>query len=276
MKTEKREISKGKKIVAYVLLFICAAFIVYCAAVAAYRFATVTKAKRVSVITRFLADFGITCLLAVPVIDLRFGLFSWKKNRAAKISGIIFRLLTCCICLIFVALGAAVVVTGLITDKEPVENVCVLGLAIDGDEMRPDLINRLDRAVEYRDAHPDVRFITTGGNSEDPYYSEAEQMARYLEEHGFGKESGMLVTETQARTTVENFMYTSEIVDKTQPLGVITSDTHMFRATHIAKKQGYTALIKIPAKTTPAMYMENVMWEAICSFSQILGGEMGI
>lgn len=274
MKSQSRKIGKNRKIVSYVLLFICFAFILYCAAVMIYRLSTVTEAKRFSAVTRFLAEFGITCLLSVPALDLRFGFFSWKKNRAAEIFGVALRVLSCGICIVFVALCAAVVITGMITDDKDVNDVCVLGLAIDGEEMHPDLINRLDRAAEYGDAHPNVCFIATGGNSDDPYYSEAEQMARYLEAKGIRKDTGKLVTETQARTTVENFMYLAEIIDKTAPLGVVTSNVHMFRATSIAKKQGYTDLIKIPARSVPVLYPENVMWEMICSFFEILGGEM--
>ena len=276
MKNGKQKISKGRKIAACVLLFICAVFILYCAAVMIYRLATVTEAKRFSAVTRFLAEFGITCLLSVPAVDLGSGLFTWKKNRALKAAGISLRFLSCGVCAVFVALCAAVVVTGMIADDKKVNDVCVLGLAIDGDEMHPDLINRLDRAVEYGDAHPDVRFIATGGNSDDPYYSEAEQMARYLETKGIKKDAGKLVTETRARTTVENFLYSAEIVDKNAPLGVVTSNVHMFRATGIAKKQGYTDIVKIPARSVAVFYPENVMWEMICSFFEILGGEMAL
>ena len=61
MKNGKQKISKGRKIAACVLLFICAVFILYCAAVMIYRLATVTEAKRFSAVTR------LTARLKLPV-----------------------------------------------------------------------------------------------------------------------------------------------------------------------------------------------------------------
>ena len=83
-----------------------------------------------------------------------------------------------------------------------------------------------------------------------------------------------MIAEPQAKTTVENFKYAAEYLDKTQPLGVVSSNVHLFRATHIAKKQGYTTLVKIPAQSVPALYPENVMWEAICCVFETMMGHM--
>ena len=275
MKT-KNKIGKGRKIIGNVLLIICIVLIVYFATVMAYRLATVIDAKKWSVTRRFLAEFGIMCVIILPAVDIRFGIFSWRKNRGLKVAGIIVRCLSCAVCALFVALGAAVVITGMQTDDQPVKNVCVLGLAIEEEDIAPDLARRLDRALEYKKDHPDIPFIVTGGNSEDPYYSEAGYMQRYLIEHGFDTNAGPLILESNAKTTVENFRYVSETVDKKDPLGVITSDLHMFRATHIAKKQGYTSIVRIPAPSSPLTYVENVMWEVTCAFPQILGGEIAL
>ena len=272
----KRRIGKGRKIVGNVLLIICIVLIVYFATVMAYRLATVVDAKKWSVVRRFLLKFAIMCVIILPAVDIRFGIFSWRKNRGLKVAGMMVRCLACAVCAAFIALGAAVVITGITTDDEQVENVCVLGLAIDSDEVSPDLARRLDRALEYKSDHPDIPFIVTGGNSEDPYYSEAGYMQRYLIEHGFDTNAGPLITETNAKTTVENFRYVSETVDKKEPLGVISSDVHMFRATHIAKKQGYTSIVRLPAHSSPITYCENVMWEVVCAFPQILSGEIAL
>lgn len=273
MKKEKK-ISKTRKIVGYTLLLVCAVFFIYCAAVLIYRLATVSDGRKWYFTTRFLAEFGILSVLSLPALDVCFGIFSWEKNRLLKTSGIIFRIVSCAICAIFIALGSAIVITGTITDIASVENVCVLGLAIDNKDRLPrDLERRLDKALEYRSDHPDKTFVVTGGNSEDPYYTEAAYMSRYLEEHGFD-DSDKLVPEPNAKTTVENFTYTAELIDKEKPLGVITSDVHMFRATCIAKKQGYASVIKIPAPSEPWLYSENVMWESICAFFSTLGGKL--
>ena len=275
MKT-KRRIGKGRKIVGNVLIVVCAVLIAYFAAVMAYRLAAVVDAKKWSVVRRFLLEFAIMCAVALPAVDIRFGIFSWRKNRGLKAAGITVRCLSCAVCAVFIALGAAIVITGIQTDDKPVKNVCVLGLAIDSDKVSPDLAHRLDRALEYKTEHPDLPFIVTGGNSEDPYYSEAGYMQRYLVDHGFDTAAGPLIMESNAKTTVQNFEYVSEIVNKEEPLGVITSDVHMFRATHIAKQQGYTSIVRIPAYSSPITYPEHVIWEGVCAFPQILSGEIAL
>ncbi len=271
---KKKIISKSRKIFGTILLLICAILIIYFAAVMIYRLVTVLDAKKWSAATRFLGEFGIMCLLSLPAFDLRFGIFTWAKNKAVKVTGFVLRILSLAICAIFIVLNAAIIITGTIKDDDPVENVCVLGLAIDSDKLPKDLINRLDTAMEYKTDHPDVPFIVTGGNSEDPYYSEAGYMSRYLLEQGFDTSLGELIAETEAKTTVGNFENVSNYVDKEKPLGVVTSNLHMFRATGIARKQGYKSIINIPAPSEPLLFCENVMWESICSFFLTLGGKI--
>ena len=271
MSKEKR-IAKWRRIVGCVLLGLVAAAILYCAAVMIYRLVA-TSGHKIAVL-RFLAEFGILTVLSFPAFDLACGIFSWSRRGAAKVAGIVLRVLSIVICAVFVAVAGAVVITGAIRDKEPVETVCVLGNAIDGDRMTPDLISRLDTTLAYVAEHPDVYVIVTGGNSEDPYYTEAAYMERYLLEHGLAPER--LATEPQATTTIENFEYVAEMVDKTQPLAVITTNHHMFRATHLAKKQGYTDLVKIPAPTEPWLYGENLAWESICCVISFLQGSLAL
>lgn len=271
--SEKQTISKSRKIIGCVLLSICAAFLIYFAVVMIYRLATVTDGKRVSAFTRFLAEFGFLALLSIPAFDICFGIFTWKRNRVATVVGYVFRTLACAVCVLFVVLGSAIMITGAINDSKPTNNVVVLGLAIDGDELPKDLVHRLEKAIEYKNANPDVRLVATGGNSEDPELSEAAYMVRYLKEHGIADDD-KLIAETNAKTTVENFKYSAEFLNREDAVGVITNDYHIFRATKIAKKQGYTNIIKIPAKSEPALYLENAMWEAICSIFETFRGNM--
>jgi len=280
MKGNVQKIGKARRIVGIILLSLCAALLLYCAAVMVYRMATVSAAKRLSAFTRFLAEFGILCLVSFPAFDLAFGIFSWGPKKAAKAVGLVLRVLSCVLCAVFVALGLTVAVTAGIRDGGSVEAVCILGNAIDGDKMSDDLVYRLDTALAYHDEHPDALLIVTGGNTgtnkDDAYYSEAGYMARYLIEHGVDDNPDALVREPNAMTTVENFVYVAEIVDKEAPLAVVTTNHHMFRASHLAKKQGYTSIVKIPAPTNPLLFGEGVVWETVCSFFSILQGKMAL
>ena len=263
-----------RKIIAWVLIGLCIAATLYCAAVMIYRLATFTAAKRFGAVARFLAEFGFACLFLLPALDLRFGIFRWTKTKVVRILGIALRWVTVAICTLIVALCLAIVITGTITNPAPVQNVCVLGLSIASDDLPQDLVYRLNTAIDYQKENPENLFIVTGGNSEDPAYSEAAQMARYLQEHGFNTDPNKLIAETNAKTTVENFEYTAAFVNKQEPLGVITNNHHIFRASKIAKKQGYTHIVNLPAPSVPLLYPENIFWETICSVFETLAGDM--
>lgn len=271
MTTRKKE-NGTRRIVGLVLLSICGLFLLYFAAVLIYRLSTASSEKIWSAVTRFLAEIGFLCVLSLPALDVTFGIFSWKRNRAAKAAGRTIRILSCAICAVFLALGMAIMITGALGGAVSAEKVCVLGLAIDGEKLPKDLTYRLEKTLEYQSSYPNTIFIVTGGNGDDPTRSEAAQMARYLEGHGFYDPDDKLILETEASTTVENFKNVASFLDKSEAIGVITNDYHMFRATKIAKKQGYANLIPIAAPSVPSLYCENVMWESICFIFETVRG----
>ena len=132
--SKEKSIAKWRRIVGCVLLGLVAAAILYCAAVMIYRLVA-TSGHKIAVL-RFLAEFGILCLVSFPAFDLGFGIFSWARNGAARVAGIALRVLSIVICAVFVVLAGTVIITGTIRDDTSVPAICVLGNAIDGDTLR--------------------------------------------------------------------------------------------------------------------------------------------
>ena len=267
-----KKIGKARKTIGSVLIALCSLLILYFLAIAVYRFTVVSPEKRLSVFTRFLAEFGFTALISLAAFDVRFSLFSWKRNKLSYVLGVCSRVTVVAICAVFISLSAAIIISGNVKETTQVQTVCVLGLSIDGDKLPDDLVFRLEETLAYHASHPEVTFILSGGNSDDPERTEGAQMAKYLIEKGF--DPAKLVVEDKAKTTVENFKNTANIVDASEPLGVITNDYHVFRANKIAKKQGFAKTVKIPAASTPFTYLENVEWETVCSIFETLRGNM--
>lgn len=261
-----------RKIIGYVVLALCAVFFLYYFGVMIYKITA--HAKVGAMVSRFMAEFGFLCLLSLVGFDLRFGLFSWNKNKILKVLGWILRVVSCVFFVGFISLSLTVIVFGAKTSDKTPNTVCVLGLVLNDGQIQKDLVYRLQQTLDYNASYPDTVFIATGGNSEDPEFSEAAVMVKYLRSHGFIGSDDKLIAETNAKTTVENFKYVAEMVDKTSSLGVITNNHHMFRATHIAKKQGFTNIVNIPAPATPSLYMENVTWESICVIFETLSGHL--
>lgn len=119
---------------------------------------------------------------------------------------------------------------------------------------------RLDKTVEYMDAHPDTVCIVSGGQGYNEPYPEAEGMAAYLEAHGIDKDR--ILREPQATNTVENIRYSMALMEDTDaPVGIVTNNFHVFRGTHIAKKQGLTNAEGIAADSVKAYLPNNMLRE---------------
>lgn len=119
---------------------------------------------------------------------------------------------------------------------------------------------RLDTAAEYLSEHPDVVCIVSGGKGYNEPYTEAEGMAKYLTEKGIDKSRIML--EDKSTNTVENIRFSKEIADLDRKrVAIVTNNFHMFRALHIAKKQGLEGVQGLSAGSNPFYLPNNMLRE---------------
>lgn len=85
------------------------------------------------------------------------------------------------------------------------------------------------------------KIILSGGSSSliNKTYYEAEEAAKYLNQLGI--DSTFYIVDIQSRNTYENAVYTKKILDSlniTEPIVLITSASHMYRAEGCYKKVG--------------------------------------
>ena len=81
------------------------------------------------------------------------------------------------------------------------------------------LQDRLDKALDYLEDHPDLTIVVSGGQGDDEHQSEAQCMYDYLTDHGVG--GGQILMEDQSHNTWENICFTQELL---QAEGVDTSE----------------------------------------------------
>ena len=74
------------------------------------------------------------------------------------------------------------------------------------------LQDRLDRALEYLQEHPDVQVVVSGGQGPDEPITEAKAMYDYLREHGI--EGGRIWQEDRSHNTWQNVQYTLELLEE--------------------------------------------------------------
>ncbi|HJB80452.1 YdcF family protein [uncultured Flavonifractor sp.] len=81
------------------------------------------------------------------------------------------------------------------------------------------LQDRLDKALDYLEDHPDLTIVVSGGQGDDEHQSEAQCMYDYLTAHGV--DGGQILMEDQSHNTWENICFTQELL---QAEGVDTSE----------------------------------------------------
>ncbi len=94
------------------------------------------------------------------------------------------------------------------------------------------LRDRLDKALDYLEDHPDMTVVVSGGQGPDEHISEAQCMYDYLTEHGVDEEQILL--EDRSSNTVENLRYTMGLLadegyDTTADMVVVSNGFHLTR-----------------------------------------------
>jgi len=135
----------------------------------------------------------------------------------------------------------------------PVRAIVVLGSGTLDGQPRPALAARLDTAAELARLQPSAWIAVCGGVDLGETESEAAIMARYLRErHGIAPDR--LVLEAQSTSTELNLALSRPLlqargVPADAPTAVVTSDFHLLRAVHIARRQGLAAVVPVGAPT---------------------------
>ena len=93
------------------------------------------------------------------------------------------------------------------------------------------LQDRLDKALDYLEDHPDLTIVASGGQGPDEHQSEAQCMYDYLTDHGV--DGAQILLEDQSHNTWENIRFTQELlrekeVDTSQML-VVSNGFHLTR-----------------------------------------------
>ncbi|KRD18300.1 hypothetical protein ASE39_08505 [Acidovorax sp. Root267] len=138
-------------------------------------------------------------------------------------------------------------------EAPPVQAIVVLGAGIQNGQPRPALAARLDTAAALARLQPAALIAVCGGQVWGATDTEAEVMARYLQErHGISPER--LVLEKASTSTELNLAWSRPLlqargVAATAPLALVTSDFHLPRALRIAQRHGFTHMVPVAAPT---------------------------
>lgn len=129
-----------------------------------------------------------------------------------------------------------------VSEEVEIDYVLILGAGLNGKQISKRLEGRLEQGYAYLNQHPDSQAVLSGGQGPDEEISEAKAMGLYL--IGRGISPDRLIYEDVSTSTLENFTFSKEVIEKTAGLSeskvlIVTSDYHMYRAKMIAKALGY-------------------------------------
>ena len=177
--------------------------------------------------------------------------------------------------IIFITATQSMVINGFYAENvSDLDYIIVLGAQVK--PSGPAIVTRmrLDKAYEYAMDNPGTQIIVSGGKGGNEPCSEAEVMKAYLISKGLDEDR--ITMEDKSVNTSENLKLcmalNNDLADSS--VGIVTSNFHVFRATAIAKKSGYTDVYGIPADSVPLYLPNNMIRESIGLLKDFIVGNL--
>jgi len=204
-----------------------------------------------------LIGYGVTALLLLA-LAAALALYALlpRKGQIA---------LTALICLALVLFAAAEIPVVRASRGDPeadADYLIVLGAGVNGSVPSLSMVNRLNAARDYLNAHPDCVAVVSGGMGPGETVTEAEAMTRWLLAEGIAPER--VIEEDRAASTLENLRFSLALIPDWQEkrIAVCSSEYHLCRAQRMGRALG-VELSGVPARTTlPVLRVNYFVREA--------------
>lgn len=165
------------------------------------------------------------------------------KNKYTKVIYKIYKSVMILFITSFILLQSTIIInmykTQDVNSTNSMSTMIVLGAKVNKDGVSKTLKQRLDKAMEYYNQNKDINIIVSGGQGKDEVMTEASAMKNYLVENGVDEDN--IILENKATTTLENIMFSKEIMEdlnlENKAL-IVTSEYHLFRGRFIASILG--------------------------------------
>ena len=120
--------------------------------------------------------------------------------------------------------------------QKDTECLVVLGAGVYGTRPSASLRSRMNAALEYLSAHPNVSAILSGGQGPGEDITEAEAMRRFFTENGIAEDR--LILEEKSTDTVENLTNSFALAEANgfSNLTIVTNEFHLYRSCRLAEK----------------------------------------
>lgn len=177
---------------------------------------------------------------------------------------------------VLLVMGAAVfavfeapVVSSAKTDSDvQADYLIVLGAGVNGSSPSLSMVNRLEAAQAYLEAHPDAVAIVSGGQGSGENVTEAAAMHNWLAEHGVAESH--IVEEDKSTSTRENLENSFAIIrarggNPADGVAIVSSEYHLYRAKQMAQALGAKPFGVAAETTLPTMRVNYFIREAFAA-----------
>ena len=139
--------------------------------------------------------------------------------------------------------------------------IIILGAQIRGKRVTEALKRRLDRGIRYLNENPETIVIVSGGRGKGEDITEAEAMAKYLENCGI--DTTRICLEEKSTSTYENLRKSLAFIDdeRQDKIGIVTNNFHIYRAVKLAKSIGYRKVYALTASSNLAVFPNYMVRE---------------
>lgn len=219
----------------------------------------------IMVYTKLQASFGGFFLLIGTGSILLSGIYKYLAKNKCKYNPIIEKstlLILFLGVLIFLVILFTILYYGKSTHEKNADYLVVLGARINGNRITKSLRYRLEAALHYMNENPNSIAIVSGGRGEGENITEAQAMKEYLIRHGIDDKN--ILMEDRSTDTNENICFSKKIIQDTNKTVIIISNSfHLYRALHIAKKQGFYKVKGIGAPSDRVLVFSYYIREVI-------------
>jgi uncharacterized SAM-binding protein YcdF (DUF218 family) len=155
----------------------------------------------------------------------------------------------------FVIVEVLIISSSKTNNIENVNYIILLGAGLNKNVPSLTLTRRIDIALHYLNNNPNAKIIASGGKGRNEELSEAEIIAKILENSGIN--NTRIIKEEKSRNTSENFKYSTELIGNfNEKIIIVSSEFHLFRAKLIARKEGFKNIGTL-ACSTPLVLLPN-------------------
>lgn len=195
------------------------------------------------------------------------------KNKYTKVIYKIYKVVMILFITSFILLESAIIInmykTKDVNSTNNMDTMIVLGAKVNKYGVSKTLKQRLDKAIEYYNENKHINIIVSGGQGEDEVMTEAWAMKNYLVKNGVNEDN--IILENKATTTLENIMFSKEIMkdlNLENKALIVTSDYHLFRGRFIASILGVEneGLCSISSLSSRVYYMIREYLTSIIDF----------